>query len=365
MRRDDAYFMELADALGRAAAGDAAENPAVGCVIVKDGVVVGYGATAKGGRPHAEIEALLCAGALVEGSNVYVTLEPCSHFGKSPPCASALIKAKPARVIYAALDPDVRVSGRGVAALRDAGIRVERMPFAPIPKGAEGFLLRRRTGLPHVTLKIAASTDGKTACASGDSRWITGDRARDFVHRLRAESDAVMIGGETARRDDPRLDCRLPGLQNRSPLRVILNANADAITESSFSVHSSATPTWIMKRPDAIPPSFAKKFPHLRYVSCPEIREGALDVKAACEILAENGVNRLLVEAGGRLAAEFLRYHLWNDIYWFTAPVFVGSDGKSAYATPSPFLMAEARRLSLAKTLSFYPDFSFIFKNCV
>src|SRR5580700_4659831 len=222
--RLDLGHMRTALGLARRGLGNTWPNPAVGCVIVKDGRVVGRGWTQKGGRPHAETEALARAGKGAKGATAYVSLEPCSHHGKTPPCAEALIAAGVSRVVAAVEDPDPRVSGRGIARLRAAGIAVEAgLCAAEAAELNAGFFCRVAQGRPLVTLKLAASLDGRIATPTGKSRWITGPAARERAHLLRAAHDAVLIGTGTALADDPQLTCRLPGLEARSPVRIVID----------------------------------------------------------------------------------------------------------------------------------------------
>ena len=213
---DDLGHMRAALALARRGLGRVAPNPAVGCILVRDGIVVGRGWTQPGGRPHAETEALRRAGAAAAGAVAYVTLEPCAHHGSTPPCADALIAAGVSRVVVAIEDPDPRVAGRGLARLTAAGISVETGVCADeAGRLNAGFLKRIEHGLPLVTLKLATSLDGKIATHAGESQWITGEDARARGHLLRAQTDAIMIGSGTAQIDNPLLTCRLPGLEDR------------------------------------------------------------------------------------------------------------------------------------------------------
>ena len=216
----DFAMMRAALGLARRGLGTVWPNPSVGCVLVKDGHVVGRGWTQRGGRPHGETEALRRAGAAANGATAYVTLEPCSHWGKTPPCADALIAAGLRRVVVALEDPDPRVAGAGIEALRKAGLAVETgLCTAEAAELNAGFLRRIRSGRPLVTLKLATSLDGRIATAAGESRWITGPQSRESAHLLRATHDAILVGTATVLADDPELTCRLPGLANRSPVR--------------------------------------------------------------------------------------------------------------------------------------------------
>ena len=229
-------------------------NPAVGCVIVRDDRVVGRGWTQPGGRPHAETEALARAGAAAEGATAYVTLEPCCHWGRTPPCADALIAAGVARVVVAVEDPDPRVAGGGIARLRAAGIAVEAgLGAAEAAEINAGFFLRVRHGRPLVTLKLATSLDGRIATPIGESRWITGPAARERAHLLRATHDAILVGTGTVIADDPQLTCRLPGLADHSPVRVALDRQLRIPLEAHLIAEARQVPTWVVTLTSADP----------------------------------------------------------------------------------------------------------------
>ncbi|MGE5148370.1 MAG: bifunctional diaminohydroxyphosphoribosylaminopyrimidine deaminase/5-amino-6-(5-phosphoribosylamino)uracil reductase RibD, partial [Candidatus Eiseniibacteriota bacterium] len=243
--------MQAALVLARRGLGNVWPNPAVGCVLVQPGSgggrVVGRGWTQPGGRPHAETEALARAGAAAKGATAYVTLEPCSHHGKTPPCADALIDAGISRAVVALEDPDKRVSGAGIAALRAAGIPTEVGLLGEAAAALNaGFLLRVREGRPFVTLKLATTLDGRIATASGESRWITGEVARDWAHGLRAGHDAVMVGIGTALVDDPELVCRLPGLPLRPTVRIVVDSALRLPVGSRLVQGTAQAPLWIV-----------------------------------------------------------------------------------------------------------------------
>jgi diaminohydroxyphosphoribosylaminopyrimidine deaminase / 5-amino-6-(5-phosphoribosylamino)uracil reductase len=223
----DAAWMQAAAALAARGRPLSRPNPAVGAILVADGRVIGRGHTQAGGRPHAEAQALDCAGAGVQNATLYVTLEPCAHVSaRGPACTDLVIAARPARVVIGCIDPDPRTAGTGIARLREAGIPVEVIDSVAARASLAGYLLRTREGRPHVTLKLATSLDGRIALASGESRWITGAAARAHVHATRARADAILVGGGTLRADAPRLDVRLPGLEARSPERWVLTRGA-------------------------------------------------------------------------------------------------------------------------------------------
>ncbi len=291
-------------------------NPAVGCVIVDAaGHVVGRGFTQRGGRPHAETEALKMAGDRARGGTAYVTLEPCSHHGKTPPCAEALIAAGIKRCVAAMEDPDPRVSGRGLAKLRDAGIAVETGTLANRARDLNaGFLTRVTKGRPLVALKLATSLDGRIATRAGESRWITGEEARAFGHRLRATHDAIAVGSGTVLADDPELTCRLPGLESRSPVRLVFDRRGRL--PDTAKLLSGNPPTWVIG--ERMKVKNASQFVEVTKNTAP------------AEVLAklgEAGLTRILVEGGAALATALLKGGLVDRLYWFRAPVVVGGDG--------------------------------------
>ena len=324
--------MAAALALGRRGLGRVWPNPAVGCVLARGSRVVGRGWTQPGGRPHAEAEALARAGAAARGAACYVTLEPCSHHGRTPPCADALIEAGVARVVAAARDPDPRVSGEGFARLEAAGIAVETgLGEAQARFDNAGFLTRTDSGRPLVALKTATTLDGRIAARNGSSRWITGPAARAAAHRLRASHDAVMVGARTALLDNPRLDCRLDGLRDRSPLRIV--ADGGLGLPPTHHLAADSRPCWALCREDA-DRDRARRLEEagVRLIRLPVGREGRMDLAAGLQRLGEAGLTRLLVEGGGVLAAALLRADLVDRIHWFRAPAVMGGDGAPAVA---------------------------------
>ena len=248
----DRHFMAVALRLAERGLGRVWPNPAVGCVLVRDGRIVGRGWTQPGGRPHAEVEALRRAGEAALGATAYVSLEPCAHYGRTPPCTMALLQAGIRRVVVAALDPDARVDGRGVEQLRQAGVDVALGVGRTEAEAINaGFFLRVRAGRPLVTLKVATSLDGMIATRTGESQWITGDLSRARGHLLRARHDAIMIGSGTALADDPSLTCRLSGLEDRSPVRLVLDRRARLSPDSKLATSASNVPTWLFCGHDA------------------------------------------------------------------------------------------------------------------
>lgn len=304
-------------------------NPAVGCVIMREGRVLGRGWTQPGGRPHAERRALDQAGD-AHGATAYVTLEPCAHHGKTPPCAEALIAAGVARVVTALTDPDPRVSGRGHTMLRKQGIEVtENILWAEAGRLNAGFLKRVSKSLPFVSLKLATTIDGRIATESGESRWITGPQARRYVHSLRLSHDAVMVGAGTARADDPDLTARDIGATHQ-PLRILLDRTLSHHPDSRLGQTARKHPVWILHAPDA--PRNAQQAwvaTGARLLPCP-LRDGHLDLTAALHILASQGLTRILCEGGGTIAAALIAAGLVDDLIHLTAGKLVGAAGTAA-----------------------------------
>ncbi len=293
-------------------------NPSVGTLLVKNGIVVGRGITALGGRPHAERVALDEAGARSVGATAYVTLEPCAHHGATPPCAQALIDGGVARVVAADIDPDGRVDGRGFAMLRDAGIDVEAgVGAAQAGDDLSGYLHRKQANRPAVTLKLALSADGKLGLP-GREVAITGPLARAYGHRMRAEHDAIAVGGGTVLADDPDLTCRLPGLEDRSPHRFVFARSLDNATR--LAVSASAVPVTLVSTEPAETGSA------IRYLAA-ERQDGKLALPEVLEDIAGLGISTLMVEGGASLAGGFLDEELVDALALFVSEVAIGADG--------------------------------------
>lgn len=315
----DMQHMDQALVLARRGLGNTWPNPAVGCVIIRDDVVVGRGWTQPGGRPHAEVMALTQAGPAARGATAYVTLEPCAHHGKTPPCAEALVRAGIARVVSALTDPDPRVAGRGYAILRAAGVEVtEDVRGAQARALQQGFLTRITQGRPMLTLKLASSFDGRIATASGESQWITGPLARRHTHLLRLIHDAVMVGGGTARADRPALNVRGFG-PLRQPVRVVVSAGDLAELPAEDADHG---PLWQLSGP-------------------PE---------AVMAELGRRGLTRVFCEGGGELAASLLRAGLVDRLVGYSAGIVLGSDGRPSVAALGLAHLADAPRFRLLET---------------
>jgi len=325
----DLAMMRAALALARRGLGISWPNPSVGCVIVKDGHVVGRGWTGRGGRPHGESEALRRAGVAAEGATAYVTLEPCSHWGQTPPCADALIAAGLRRVVVALEDPDPRVAGAGIEALRKAGLTVEIGLCADEATELNaGFLQRVRLGRPLVTLKLATSLDGRIATATGESRWITGPAARDRAHLLRATHDAILVGIGTVIADDPQLTCRLPGLAGRSPVRIVLDRHLRIPPTARLIAEARQVPTWVVTLPSAGKAAEKRlRDAGVEVLAVSPDAAGLIDLAAVLLLLGKRGVTRLLVEGGSRVAAALLRADLVDRLVWLHAPLLLGNDG--------------------------------------
>ncbi len=307
--QDEAH-MRRAIELAREGLGATGENPSVGCVIVKDGTIVGQARTADGGRPHAEAGALAQAGAAAQGATAYVTLEPCSHHGRTPPCSQALIAAGIAKVVTACRDPDPRVSGQGLEQLAAAGIEVVPGCLADQARvGLQGFFQRQIHGRPLVTLKMASTLDGKIALANGQSQWITGPQARRYAHRLRSEADMIVTGAGTVLADDPQLTCRYDGLEARSPRRVVLDRSAKVAKSARIFAEQDITPTQRITGPEAE------------------------DFDALLKSWGQDGINAVLIESGPALATAFLQRGLVDRLAWFLAPKIMGGDARSALGT--------------------------------
>lgn len=361
----DQRFMALALTLGRRGHGRTWPNPAVGCVIVKDGVIVGRGWTQPGGRPHAEVEALKRAGDAARGATLYATLEPCSHFGKSPPCADAIVAAGVARVVSAIEDPNPEVAGQGHARLRAAGIAVDiGIGTAEAARDHAGHFRRVRDGRPHVILKLAVSSDDKIAAAGRKPVAVTGEAARSRVHQLRAESDAILVGIGTVLADDPLLTCRLPGMAKRSPVRVVLD-RALRLPGSSALVHSAReTPLWVMTSSLSEAPAAMKlgaAGAQVIRVATTTAPATGLDLNAVLHALADKGITRLLVEGGSRVASSLVAADLADEIWLLRGAEPIGDAGIAALdalpltaITRSPALKVRASQTLQRDTLTIY-----------
>jgi diaminohydroxyphosphoribosylaminopyrimidine deaminase/5-amino-6-(5-phosphoribosylamino)uracil reductase len=325
---DDERFMALALNLGRRGLGRTWPNPAVGSVIVKDGVIVGRGWTQDGGRPHAEVEALKHAKKAAQGATMYVTLEPCAHQGKTPPCADAVIKAGIARVVSALEDPNPEVKGKGHERLRAKGVAVE------VGLGAEearrvhaGHIVRVTQGRPHVLLKMGISADGKVGLPGRKQAQITRDVARQRAFQMRAQSDAILVGIGTVLADNPQLTCRLPGMMERSPVRIVLDAGLRVPLNLSVVATVRETPTWVFGSRKAS--AIAEEV--LRHRGCKVFRvdddNGRLDLDGVLKTLADEGITRLMLEGGPTVAAAFVAADLIDEAALIYSDKVIGEGG--------------------------------------
>jgi diaminohydroxyphosphoribosylaminopyrimidine deaminase / 5-amino-6-(5-phosphoribosylamino)uracil reductase len=361
----DQRFMQLALTLGRRGQGRTWPNPAVGAVVVRDGNIVGRGWTQPGGRPHAEPEALNRAGAAARGATLYVTLEPCSHVGKSPPCADAIIAAGVARVVSAIEDPNPEVAGQGHAKLRAAGIAVDiGLGGVEAARDHAGHFRRVRDRRPHVILKLAVSSDDKIGAAGRTPVAITGAAAKDRVHLLRAQCDAILVGIGTVQADDPLLTCRLPGMDARSPVRVVLD-RALRISGTSRLVHSAReTPLWVVTSSLAEAPAAVKlgaAGAQVIRVATTTAPPPGLELSAVLHALSDRGITRLLVEGGARVASSFVSAGLVDEIWLLRGRHAIGTDGVSALEalpltaiTHSPAFKQRACETLQDETLTIY-----------
>jgi len=350
--------MRAALGLARRGLGQTWPNPAVGCILVRDGTVVGRGRTGTGGRPHAEAVALAEAGGRARGATAYVTLEPCAHVGGTPPCADALAAAGVARAVVAIGDPDPRVDGRGLGTLRAAGMAVEVGCLAAEAAALNrGFLSRLATGRPMLTLKLAASLDGRIATGTGESRWITGPRARAEVHLMRAQSDALLVGAGTVRSDDPRLDVRGLGLDDRHPVRVVVSGALSLPRDGNLGRTAGEVPTWICHDAEADPARRAA-WTELgaELIEIPWQADGQLDLAAMMQRLGERGVTRVLCEGGGHLAAALIEDELVDEVVCYSAGLVLGAAAIPAVGPLEVAALQLAPRFRLVDATPVGPD---------
>lgn len=348
MSRDhinDEDWMRVALSLAKRGLGQVAPNPSVGCIIVKNDIVVGRGWTQPGGRPHAETVALEQAGKAAEGATAYVTLEPCSHTGKTPPCADALIASGIRRAVIATGDPDIRVNGKGVEKLKASGIDVTVGVLCEKADVANrAFFTRITKKRPFFTLKLAATLDGKIALANGESKWITSEKARQFSHRMRAEHDAILVGSGTVLADSPSLTCRVEGVSGRDPVRVILDRRGRTISRGA--PLKGTVRTFVVTEQN---PEGSDALEVIRITK----RESLADV---AELLADQGLNSVLIEGGGRVAASFLSSGLVDRLEVFSAGKAIGDEGIGAVADLGLAKLADAPHFTLRKIRQLGPD---------
>jgi diaminohydroxyphosphoribosylaminopyrimidine deaminase/5-amino-6-(5-phosphoribosylamino)uracil reductase len=333
---EDARFMALALTLGRRGLGNTWPNPAVGAIVVRDDgsgpVIVGRGWTQAGGRPHAETEALRRAGPQARGATLYVTLEPCSHHGKTPPCVDAIMAAGIVRVVSAMEDPNPEVAGRGHTVLRAGGVAVDvGIGAGEACRAHAGHIRRMRDGRPHVLLKLAMTSDGKVGLAGRKPVAITGRRATEYVHRLRSLSDGILVGIGTALSDDPALTCRLPGLVQRSPVRIVLDSALRLPLGSRLAASAQEVPVWVLAAERADPRrEQALRALGVEVLRAPADAAGRIDLGAALKLLGSRGLTRLMVEGGPIVAAAFVAGDLVDEVALFCSPHLLGGGAISA-----------------------------------
>lgn len=343
----DKYFMHIALRLSQRAV--AAPNPAVGCVIVKDNQIIGRGWTGRGGRPHAEVAALERSGKAAKGATAYVTLEPCCHHGKTPPCTDALINAGIRRVVVACEDPYHEVSGGGLKRLREAGIEVTvGICREEAEKQHAGFFLRVKEQRPYVTLKLAVSKDGMIAAQKGERTHITGELAQRYTHMLRRQHDAVMVGINTVLTDDPLLTCRLPGLEQDSPMRVVLDSTLRLPPRSKLAQTAQEFPVRVITCHPDKKNKAALESAGIEIIEVEKGAKNAVNLREALYALAVRGVNRLLVEGGAEVASALMQNHLVDKLILFRSPHALGKDGISApMLSQDDFITVSSRPLGV------------------
>ncbi len=342
MNAPDPDYMKRALALAESGLGRVAPNPSVGCVMVKDGVVMGEGQTQDGGRPHAEAVALEQAGERAKGATVYVTLEPCFKDNSSS-CSSRLIEAGVAKIVIGCRDQNPEINGRGISALKQAGIEVvEGVMEKECTELNRGFFLSKNAGRPFVTLKIATSLDSKIAAASGESKWITGEEARASVHYTRARHDAILTGIGTILADDPQLTARVPNITHNAR-KIILDTTCRISEKAQIFAGCRANDVLIFSAS-----SYAgKTVPDARVIASELDEDGKVSIPFVLKTLAEQGITRLMVEAGQGVFTSFLRSGLWDELHLYRAPILIGSNGRDAFGELGISGVGAARRLNL------------------
>ena len=346
--QDDQRWMRAALALARRGEGRTCPNPAVGCVIVRNGCLMGRGWTRPGGRPHAETVALNDAGGTAAGATAYVTLEPCSHHGKTPPCADALISAGISRVVVAITDPDDRVSGQGIERLKAAGITVTTGVLGDeVASFYAAYIRHRLTGLPLVTIKLATSLDGRIALADGTSQWITSAVSRARVHLMRSRTDAIMTSAATVLADNPTLNCRLPGVEGCQPLRVVVSTGLALDPSGNLRQSLDQGPVLHLHSDDLAPTD------GIEQIRVAAAGNGKPDLSAVMRALGESGITNVMVEAGGRFAASLIREGLVQRLVWMRSAMLIGHDGLPAIADLGLEKLAEGHDF---KRVALYPS---------
>ncbi len=345
--------MQAALSLARRNLGQTWPNPSVGAVIVRDGHIIAEGYTARGGRPHAETQALEQAGPRAKDATMYVSLEPCSHHGKTPPCTEAIIRSGIKHVVIACTDPNPQVSGKGIAQLKATDIEVTEGichdEAAELNRGFFSVITKKR---PFISLKIATSMDGKIATGKGESQWITSGPAREYAHMLRSQYDAVATGIGTVLADDPQLTCRLSGLEDKSPVRVVFDSRLRLPKQSRLAQSAHSNPVWCLHGANA-------KSEYLETLGIKTLATNSkerIDITEAMSLLAQQGITRLLVEAGAALSTAFLQSGLVDRMYWFRAPLVIGNDGLAAFGNGFSPALSQLARWHVVEHVTLPPD---------
>ena len=350
--------MTNALSLSRRSLGNSSPNPSVGCIIVKNNCIVGRGWTQPGGRPHAETQALKEAGVHSVNSDIYITLEPCSHFGKTSPCVDKIIQAKPKRVIIGSKDPDPRVNGRGIKKLRDKGIDViVGVLEKDVQEINEGFFTRLHLNRPFFSIKVACSADGKIALSNGKSKWITCKKSRNYSHLLRSLYDGIMIGSETALRDNPYLNCRLNGIQNYfNPIKIIIDRRLRIDFNSNIVSQAKDIRTYVFTANN----NDAEKIKKLidLGVNVKSFRSENENIfnEQFISYLTSLGINKILVEGGAFLITKLFEMNLVDKFYLFRSPIFLGNESKNFLSNLNFDELSEVIKMKKAETLTFDYD---------
>lgn len=343
----DKKYINLAINLAKKNIGLTLSNPSVGCVIVKENTVIATGTTAATGVPHAETIAITKAGKSTKGANLYVTLEPCSHFGKTPPCVDLIIKSEISRVVIATIDPDLRVNGLGIKKLKEAGIEVV---VGVLEKEAQdlnrGFFYTKTLGRPFITLKLATSLDGKIADKKSNDKWISNEKSRLYAHYLRAKNDAILVGANTIRTDNPTLDCRIEGLEKYSPKRIILSSKLDINLNRKIIQTAKKIPTFIA----------TNNFETKNFTDLGVEIINFENLNNLVKKLPKLGINNLLIEGGSVVATQFLKNGLVDRLIWIKAPKVIGKDGVDALDGFNIDKVAQDFNFQITKTRMFSED---------
>ncbi len=362
-REQDAYFMSQALMLAEQGLGRVAPNPSVGCVIAKDGMMLAAARTQDGGRPHAE--AFACDMAQnAQGATLYVTLEPCAHQGQTPPCVDKIIQSGIIRVVIATLDPNPLVNGTGVKALKAAGIYVDVGLMEQEAKAVNaGFFKVLREEIPYITLKTATSLDAKIATAQGESKWITGEEARDYAHQERGRHDAILVGINTVLADDPLLTVRFAGT-SRQPTRIVLDTHLRTPLECKLVTTAKEHATWVFAGATAPAEKRAELENHgVRVVQFAADYAGRVPLEDALKVLAAEGITRLMVEGGAQIITSFLQGGLYDRLVWFRAPIIIGQEGMDAIGKLGIEHLQDVLRFGQKKTMTLGADLIEIYEK--